>query len=114
MICKILFIISGLILSINLWSQDISKSLLIRDVSVVDYLFKFDETLTKLTSQKQRFIKNWLSEWDLHDLNKYPIDSRDTKSLQDLWPRTSNGNYDFVNSPFRLLAVVNRMDLVSK
>lgn len=96
------------------YAQDISKSLLIRDVSVVDKLFPFHKTIKDIGLTSEELIDDWLNEWKLSSLNNYSLIPRDTKVIKDLWPKKSNGEIDLHKSPFRLMAVVNRMDLLSK
>lgn len=62
------------------------------------------------------FVEKWLSSWNqMHTINSFPVPERTKiKSLViDPWPRDAEGRLDLDQSPMRLLAIVNRMDLRS-
>ena len=59
------------------------------------------------------FTENWLQSWNVnHTINTFPVPARTNIGALVLnsWPRTG-GRLDLNRSPFRLLAIVNRIDL---
>ncbi|ALN60712.1 hypothetical protein GLE_5371 [Lysobacter enzymogenes] len=63
------------------------------------------------------FVKNWLTNWSAGGvINTFPVPARPQINSQilALWPTVaSTGELDLNKSPFRLIAIVNRMDLRS-
>lgn len=62
------------------------------------------------------FVENWLQSWNTtHTLNTFPVPKRTNINSLVLnpWPRDANGKLDLDQSPMRLLAIVNRLDLRS-
>lgn len=62
------------------------------------------------------FVEKWLSSWDqMHTINTFPVPERTkiNSLVLDPWPRDAEGKLDLDQSPMRLLAIVNRMDLRS-
>jgi hypothetical protein len=62
------------------------------------------------------FVENWLQSWNVpHTINSFPVPARTNINARVLsaWPRLSNGKLDLTQSPMRLLAIVNRVDLRS-
>ncbi len=62
------------------------------------------------------FVENWLQSWNIpHTINSFPVPARTNINARILnaWPRHSNGKLDLGQSPMRLLAIVNRVDLRS-
>lgn len=62
------------------------------------------------------FVENWLQSWNTtHTLNTFPVPKRTNINSLVLnpWPRDANGRLDLDQSPMRLLAIVNRVDLRS-
>lgn len=61
-----------------------------------------------------KFVKSWLDEWMTGKVvNGETIAARTLMktSILDPWPKTAAGDLDLSKSPFRLLAIVNRVDL---
>lgn len=59
------------------------------------------------------FTENWLQSWNVnHNINTFPVPARPNIGALVLnsWPRIA-GKLDLNRSPFRLLAIVNRVDL---
>ncbi len=62
------------------------------------------------------FVENWLQSWNTtHTINGFPVPARNRINTRVLnaWPRTIDGKLDLSQSPMRLLAIVNRVDLRS-
>jgi hypothetical protein len=60
------------------------------------------------------FVENWVRNWTVnHSINTFAVPARANIGPQVLnaWPRLSNGRLNLDRSPFRLLAIVNRVDL---
>lgn len=60
------------------------------------------------------FVENWVRTWQVnHTINSFGVPARPNIGPQVLnnWPRLANGRLDLDRSPFRLLAIVNRVDL---
>ncbi|MBP6749073.1 MAG: hypothetical protein KA144_05500 [Xanthomonadaceae bacterium] len=60
------------------------------------------------------FVENWLRTWTINNtVNTFPVPARPNIGVQVLnsWPRLTNGRLNLDRSPFRLLAIVNRIDL---
>lgn len=60
------------------------------------------------------FVENWVRTWQVnHTINTFGVPARPNIGPQVLnnWPRLANGRLDLDRSPFRLLAIVNRVDL---
>ncbi len=59
------------------------------------------------------FTENWLQSWNVnHTINTFPVPARPNIGplVLNSWPRIA-GKLDLNRSPFRLLAIVNRVDL---
>ena len=59
------------------------------------------------------FVRHWLESW-LSDqtLNTFTVPQRQSiQAILDHWPKLANGKLDLNKAPFRLLAIVNRLDL---
>jgi hypothetical protein len=59
------------------------------------------------------FVENWLNLWSTNQVvNTFTAPARPSLKarITDQWPRV-NGKLDLTKAPFRLLAIVNRMDL---
>jgi hypothetical protein len=60
------------------------------------------------------FVQHWLEQWtqDL-TINGWHVHNRavGAQALLDAWPKLPNGQLDLAEAPFRLLAIVNRLDL---
>jgi hypothetical protein len=62
------------------------------------------------------FVEDWLQSWNTsHTINTFPVPARTNINTLVLnpWPRDANGKLDLDQSPMRLLAIVNRVDLRS-
>ncbi len=60
------------------------------------------------------FVEDWLQSWNVnHTINTFSVPARTRMNTRVLnaWPRDANGRLDLNQSPMRLLAIVNRMDL---
>ena len=59
------------------------------------------------------FVEHWIEEWTQNQvINTWNVLSRaGAQNLLDGWPRLPNGRLDLAEAPFRLLAIVNRIDL---
>jgi hypothetical protein len=59
------------------------------------------------------FVENWVRQFmDVHTINTFNVWPRPgAQDLIDLWPKLPDGRLDLAQSPFRLLAIVNRQDL---
>ena len=61
----------------------------------------------------EEFVRRWLAHWE-HDqsINGFTVRKReDIQTVIDSWPKQSDGRLDLDRAPFRLLAIVNRLDL---
>lgn len=60
------------------------------------------------------FVELWLKDWlSYHEVNTHPVRSRLAMKSRvlDHWRRRPDGRLDLDRAPFRLLAIVNRLDL---
>ncbi len=60
------------------------------------------------------FVENWVRSWQVsHTINSFTVPARANIGplVLNNWPRLANGRLDLDRSPFRLLAIVNRVDL---
>ena len=63
----------------------------------------------------EEFVEQWLKQWTVfHEINGHPVRARTAMNARVLetWPRIA-GRLDLNRAPFRLLAIVNRLDLRS-
>ncbi len=61
------------------------------------------------------FAQAWLSQFETaQSVNGFPLSVRDTSGVRSLWPKLADGRLDLTRAPFRLLAIVNRLDVGSK
>jgi hypothetical protein len=115
---------------------DPAKTLMITDLSVVqdpertfdicgnvgdpDGAWTFKTLMTNMANQSTTyvdpadFVEDWLQSWNTsHTINTFPVPARTRINAKVLnpWPRDSNGKLDLNQSPMRLLAIVNRVDL---
>lgn len=129
------FSISSLALAMPPFPVDPRRELMITDLSVVnDPARTFDicnnqgnpngawtfKTLMKnmanqsfTTIDPAVFTENWLKSWSVnHTINGFPVPARPAIGAMVLnsWPRIG-GKLDLDSAPFRLLAIVNRIDL---
>ena len=117
---------------------DPSNTLMITDLSVVqdpvrtydvcgntgnpNGAWTFNTLMTEMANQSATsvdpadFVENWLQSWNTtHEINTFPVPARTNINARVLnaWPRLGNGKLDLSQSPFRLLAIANRVDLRS-
>lgn len=80
----------------------------------------FNKLMTDMANQPNYgtdpalMVEEWLQSWNsVSDVNSFPVGGSHTEitSLLAHWPRLSDGRLDLAQSPMRLLAIVNRMDL---
>ena len=115
-----------------------AKTLMITDLSVVqdptrtfdicgnvgdpNGAWTFKTLMTEMANQSATyvdpadFVENWLQSWNTsHTINTFPIPARTKMNnlVLNPWPRDANGRLDLDQSPMRLLAIVNRLDLRS-
>lgn len=81
-----------------------------------DGAWTFGRLMTAMagSNDPQVFVRNWLAQWDtLQTVNGLPVAPRPMNALvTQPWLTASGGtNLDLRRAPFRLLAIVNRMDL---
>jgi hypothetical protein len=108
--------------------------LMIRDVSVVqdatrtwnpctggnpNGVWTFNHLMTNNANQAASgidpaiYTENWLNNWfpTPPTINGHTVSTRNTAPLLALWPKRADGHVDLAKSPFRLLAIVLRVDL---
>ncbi len=101
------------------------NSLLVRSLAVVNHgdaegvgAWSFGGLMTKLTPAgypggAAGFTRDWLAEWETDRVVNGVPTPRVTNirdKLIDSWPRNAAGALDLERSPFRLLAIANRVD----
>jgi hypothetical protein len=71
------------------------------------------EQMTPAGGDPADFVGNWLGQFEIarRTVNGFPVDLRNTAALRALWPTTTGGKLDLARAPFRLLAIINRVDL---
>jgi hypothetical protein len=115
---------------------DPDRELVIKDVSVVEDkkrtydactgqgkrmgAWTFGRLITEMANQTQTgihpgdFAEHWFNEW-LEDqtINSFDVANAaaGAQLLLDQWPRLPSGQLNVAKAPFRLLAIVNRLDL---
>jgi hypothetical protein len=80
-----------------------------------DGAWTFGRLMTNMAGAQDpsTFVENWLNIWSTTQVvNSFAANARPGLKAQvtDRWPRI-NGKLDLTKAPFRLLAIVNRMDL---
>ena len=100
---------------------DINKSLLIRDLSVVEGqianpggALHFGEIVKKLAPpfvSTTTWIDAWFSEWSRSQIQNRSVIPRIGTRLTSFWDRSANGEYRLDLAPMRLLAVTFRGDV---
>ncbi len=102
-----------------------SKELVITDPTVLNdarasnatggpWSFRFlMEQMAPVGTDPADFAAGWLSQFEIPNgtINGFPVDVRGTIAVRNQWPTTANGKLDLSKAPFRLLSIVNRMDL---
>ncbi|MFZ5440216.1 MAG: CARDB domain-containing protein [Myxococcota bacterium] len=102
-------------------SIDAGSELLITDLRVVEDAratggaWSFGSLMTSMAGPHAApaFVESWLRQWSAPQLiNGFTVPARPAiqSMVLDPWPRTSAG-LDLSRAPFRLLAIVNRLDL---
>lgn len=129
------FRIPGLALAMPASAVDPRRELMITDVSVVNDptrtfdicnntgnpngAWTFKTLMTNMANQPFTgidpavFTEDWLRSWSVnHTINTFPVPARPNIGplVLNTWPRIG-GRLDLNRSPFRLLAIVNRVDL---
>ena len=118
-------------------SIDMERSLAIRDLGVVEDpnrtfdvcaatgtpngVWTFGYLMTQMANTAETgitpeaFTRRWLRRWETDQVvNDFLISKRPNISkIIDPWPKLSNGDLDLTQAPFRLLAIINRVDLAS-
>lgn len=107
----------------------ISHCLMITDLGVVEDperttglgRWTFGQLMTRLANEKETgirpadFVKRWLSSWvDDQTIDGFTVPNRKDgiqSKIIDPWPKLANGDLDLTQSPFRLLAIIGRLDL---
>ncbi len=102
---------------------DIEKSLLIRNMAVVDSPLAdpggplhFGTILRKLApsiTTPAEFSRSWFNEWSRTQIAGKVVVPRIGDRLLNFWPKLSDGTLDIEKSPFRLLAVAFRGDVTT-
>ena len=59
------------------------------------------------------FVRQWLHQWEVpQPVNGFTIAARpNIQQIIQAWPKLANGDLDLARAPFRLIAIVNRVDL---
>lgn len=104
----------------------IPHGLLINDVSVVNdprasnggtwsfgYLMRGMANTASTGIVPEEFVRRWLAHWQTDQVvNGFTVGQRpDIQAVIEAWPKTAAGSLDLDKAPFRLLAIVNRLDL---
>lgn len=110
----------------------INKELMVTDLSVVESIhaqaggkWTFEYLITEMMPQavptgqeKSDFVLTWLNHWlTTQSVNTFNVPSRSSMQTQiiDPWLASSGGvNLDLSIAPFRLLSIVNRVDLAQR
>jgi hypothetical protein len=119
------------------WSLvDPERELMIRDLTVVEDpartyepctgtgtrmgAWTFGRLMTEIANEPATginpsdFVEQWLQQWQTPQLiNGFTTSTYDSQiqSFLDAWPRLPDGRLNLEEAPFRLLAIVNRLDL---
>lgn len=103
-----------------------NKELVITDPSVLNdpkgrasnatdgpWSFRFlMEQMAPVGTDPADFAAAWLATFELDTtVNGFRVFPRNATSVRDQWPRTANGKLDMSKAPFKLISIVNRMDL---
>ena len=83
-----------------------------------DGAWTFKTLMTAMANQSrtgispEEFVREWVATWDVDGLvNDDNVPARNTTSVIQGWEEEPGGALDLDQSPFRLLAIVNRLDL---
>ncbi|UQA56870.1 choice-of-anchor X domain-containing protein [Polyangium aurulentum] len=121
--------------SITRVSVDEPRSLMITDLSVVENpartfnpcngtgtpmgKWTFGHLMTQMANEPvtgvkpSEFVLQWLQQWSAtQTVNGFPVPQRNAvDGVIARWPKRPDGSLDLAKAPFRLLAIVNRVDL---
>lgn len=102
---------------------EIEKSLLIRDLSVVDSALAqprgplhFGSILRQLSpniTTPSQFVHTWFGEWSRNEIGGKVVQPRIGDRLLNFWRTLPDGSLDIDQSPFRLLAIAFRGDVTT-
>jgi hypothetical protein len=112
----------------KLVNQDklVPHSLLVTDLAVVNdrrasqggkwsfaYLMRAMANTRATGIVPEEFVRRWLAHWEQdQSVNGFTVRKReDIRAVVDGWPKLGDGRLDLDRAPFRLLAIVNRLDL---
>ncbi len=78
-------------------------------------VWHFGRLMTQMAGDRNPsdFVRQWLETWSVdRPVNGQTIPARsEINDVLAAWPKKSNGELDLTKAPFRLLAIVNRVDL---
>jgi hypothetical protein len=120
----------GVVLGTDAFQEHV---LMIRDVSVVldpnrtwsscsggnpTGVWTFNHLMTNNANQAASgidpaiYTENWLANWTTPPtINSHTVSARNIAPILAAWPKRADGHVDMLQSPFRLLAIVSRLDL---
>lgn len=71
------------------------------------------EEMTPAGMDPSDFVKTWLNDYKAREVNGFPLTQRPkVDSFIQNWPKRPDGKLDLRRSPFKLRAIVNRLDVV--
>lgn len=79
-----------------------------------DGAWHFGRLMTAMAGTKDPavFVRSWLNQWAApRTVNGEVVPARAIASVINAWPKRPDGKLDLTRAPFRLLAIVNRLDL---
>jgi hypothetical protein len=104
--------------------QVIDRVLMVRNSNVVNHanasgmgVWSFGYLMSKLAGQQgvdpDLFVRRWIQHFTQdQSVNGFPSKARtNAKAFFDAWPTRADGSLDLERSPFRLCAIVHRIDL---
>jgi hypothetical protein len=104
----------------------VSQCLMITDLAVVNdpraaqggkwsfgYLLRSMANTPATGIRAEELARRWLAHWEQDQtINGFTVHKRDAiQAVIDRWPKLEDGRLDLDRAPFRLLAIVNRIDL---
>lgn len=103
---------------------DAKRELVITDLSVVEDpvrtkgtgVWTFGTLMTRMANGRdpEKFVRDWLMTWTVDQtINGDFVKNRKVgmEHVISKWPKLPNGKLDLKKAPFRLMAIVNRLDL---
>ncbi|HEY9856174.1 MAG TPA: hypothetical protein V6D05_10575 [Stenomitos sp.] len=100
------------------------KELVITDLSVVEDpvrtkgtgVWTFGTLMTRMANGRdpEKFVRDWLTTWTVDQTVNGDLVKNKKVGMDHviaLWPKTPDGKLDLTKAPFRLAAIVNRVDL---